>query len=238
VIFLVGINDVGRDDLNEFDADALASQQSLRNRIVAASELLSTAQVLYRSYRAFDMGVGHIWELHLAQVEKGRVDPAALDTAADDHRKRYVEPFAQRVRSLVELARKCDIEPILMTQPVLYGEYTDPATGVEIGPLLHGDQTAAMRWRCLQVYNDATRRVGGEMGVLVIDLARELPKDSRLFHDWMHYSNAGAERVAGIVADALVPWLKDRGLRIEGRHLSPQSRSLMPRSFHDPFFRA
>ena len=41
----------------------------------------------------------------------------------------------------------------------------------------------------------------------MIDLAREMPKDSRYYYDLMHYTNAGAERVADIVAAQLTPFL-------------------------------
>ena len=59
----------------------------------------------------------------------------------------------------------------------------------------------------LEIYNDVTRAVGREQRALVIDLARALPKDSAYFYDWTHFTNEGAERVAEILNQALVPWL-------------------------------
>jgi hypothetical protein len=43
--------------------------------------------------------------------------------------------------------------------------------------------------------------------VLVIDLAREFPKDSRDYFDLTHYTNRGAEKVAEIVYQQLEPYL-------------------------------
>jgi hypothetical protein len=39
--------------------------------------------------------------------------------------------------------------------------------------------------------------------VQVIDLAHQLPKDSRYFYDFLHFTNDGALRVGDIVFDGL-----------------------------------
>jgi len=100
-----------------------------------------------------------------------------------------------------------------MTQPALYGNVVDPETKVFLGTLevdheqgLHG----ALAWNILELYNDAVREVGGERGVLVIDLAKRLPKDSRLFYDFVHFNNEGSAAVAGIAYDVLCPFLASR----------------------------
>jgi hypothetical protein len=49
--------------------------------------------------------------------------------------------------------------------------------------------------------------LSGELRVRLIDLARELPKDSKYFTDWVHYSNDGAVLVGDIVFSHLQPWL-------------------------------
>lgn len=55
-----------------------------------------------------------------------------------------------------------------------------------------------------------TRQVGRERHVLVVDLARRLPKDSTFFYDFFHFTNAGADRVGAIVHDGLRPWLLEK----------------------------
>ena len=69
------------------------------------------------------------------------------------------------------------------------------------------DMDGATAWQVLELYNDVTREVGRERGVLVIDLAREMPKNSTYYYDLMHYTNAGAARVADIIAAQLTPFL-------------------------------
>jgi hypothetical protein len=60
------------------------------------------------------------------------------------------------------------------------------------------------------MYNDVTRSVGGQQGVLVVDVARALPKSSRLFYDFVHFTNEGAAAVARITFAALCPFLARR----------------------------
>jgi hypothetical protein len=55
-----------------------------------------------------------------------------------------------------------------------------------------------------------TRQVAQKKGVLLIDLARELPRDSASYYDYLHYTESGAAAVAGIVDRHLAPWLARR----------------------------
>ena len=97
---------------------------------------------------------------------------------------------------------------MLVTQPVLYGNSVDPTTGVNLGhKFVAQDMDGATGWQVLELYNDVTRQVGRDQGVLVIDLAREMPKDSRYYFDLMHYTNAGADKVADLIAAQLTPFL-------------------------------
>ena len=68
----------------------------------------------------------------------------------------------------------------------------------------------ALAWRVLEEYNDIVREVGRAEDVLVVDLARELPKSSRLFYDFVHFADEGAREVARITARALCQHLAER----------------------------
>ena len=48
------------------------------------------------------------------------------------------------------------------------------------------------------------------MGSFLIDLARELPRNSAYYYDYLHYTEPGAAAVAGIVAARLSPFLAAR----------------------------
>ncbi len=199
IILLVGLNDTDRTDLNRRDA-LLTGTHTRLGRTVDASELLSTMRVVSRSVRARKMGLEHVLDLDLAHLEVRDVSEEEIERRVEfNRRKEAVPAYAARLRRFVAKARSGGIEPILVTQPALFGEGADPATGVDLGPLVFARVTSSEMWRVIEIYNDVTRSVGSEENVLVVDLARLLPKDSAYFYDWMHFTNEGALRVAEIL---------------------------------------
>ena len=98
-----------------------------------------------------------------------------------------------------------------MTQPLLAGPRIDDVTGVDLGRIEFAPRCSGnMAWNLQEVYNEATRRIGREQNVKVIDLARKLPKSSRFFYDFRHFTNAGAQAVADILSEDLCPFLANR----------------------------
>jgi hypothetical protein len=118
--------------------------------------------------------------------------------------------FAARLEKLVKVCRDHGIEPVLITQPTLYGPGVDPVTGVDLEAVRLGDKNGRFMFQAIDLYNQVTRQVAQTNGVLLIDLARELPRDSALYYDYLHYTEPGAAAVAGIVARDLDPWLTRR----------------------------
>ncbi len=218
VLFLIGINDVGRDDLKAADAAVVAGGVGggLWARAVGAaaehSAIVSTVLNLLRYREARKLNRIH----QQLQIRWARVltpDRERARAAMAEHRERYIPGYSQRVEGLVRRCRALGIEPVLVTQPALYGNVVDPATKVFLGTLeVDADQQlyGALAWNILEAYNDVVRDVGRRRGVLVIDLARELPKDSRLFYDFVHFNNDGSAAVAAIVAGRLCPFLAAR----------------------------
>jgi hypothetical protein len=124
------------------------------------------------------------------------------------HRENYLKPFGERIQELIALSRKHGMEPVFLTQPVLYGRVVDDLTGINLATLrVTDDMNGDIGWEVLELYNDVVRQRGREADVLVIDLAREMPKNSVYYYDLMHYTNAGAALVADIVAAQLTPFL-------------------------------
>jgi hypothetical protein len=64
-----------------------------------------------------------------------------------------------------------------------------------------------------ELYNDATRATARAHGVVIVDAARELPKDSRLFYDFMHFTNEGAAQLGDLVAAGMEPRLREISTR-------------------------
>ncbi len=67
-----------------------------------------------------------------------------------------------------------------------------------------------VKWEELELYNDVTRQVARDQEVFLIDLAKALPKSTEYFYDYVHYTNAGSEKVAELVNRQLTPWLTEK----------------------------
>jgi lysophospholipase L1-like esterase len=230
LVFLVGLNDTDRTDLNRRDATVIGTGTRL-GRLIDASELLSTIRVLVRARRAHERGLQHEMGIDLARMEVREVSEEEIErTVEHNRRKEAVSAYGRRLTHLIELSRSGGIEPILVTQPMLYGDGIDPTTGVELGPIVEGRITSRQVWRVMEIYNDVTRAVGRDHDVLVIDLARELAKDSAYYHDWTHFTNEGAERVAEILSAEMVPFLESRGHAVGGAGIPGRARNGMESS--------
>lgn len=215
LIFLVGINDVGVSGAREYDTRLKTLNFRSLERMLASlanySELAAVSLNIYRYYfpksvmavAARDMG-----EIDLKSYGNLEVTPDRKQAIKQLHREKYLKPFGERIQELIALSRQHGMEPVFLTQPVLYGPGVDKLTGINLAalrvtPEMNGD----VGWEVMELYNDVVRQRGREAGVLVIDLAREMPKNSTYYYDLMHYTKAGAALVADIVAAHLTPFL-------------------------------
>jgi lysophospholipase L1-like esterase len=211
VLFLVGINDVGAGDIA---ATERRRGHDLRQRwraLLYRSEVYALGQNLYRYFMAQSRGLHHT-EIDLRKA--GTLDELPAGTASrmlQDYETNSLPFFAQRLEQLVQVCRDHGIEPVLLTQPTLYGPGTDPVTGVNLATVKLGDNlNGGLMSQAVELYNGVTRRVAQEQGVLLIDLARELPRNSAYYYDYLHYTEPGAAEVAGIVDRHLTPFLAAR----------------------------
>lgn len=212
VLFLIGANDVGRDADVEADAENIKgpisfhSPTALIKSLSPYSEVASVIGGLYRSLNSYQEGlVNQKTELD----KQGYLDPSPEEERqyiarfASAH---YLQGFEERMRKLIAISQANGIEPVLVTHPLLAGAGTDDVTHLDLARIVvTPGHNGKMGWEVLEMYNDVTRRVGQEKGLLVVDVARELPKSSRYFYDFIHYTNAGADAVAGIIYEHLCP---------------------------------
>jgi lysophospholipase L1-like esterase len=120
--------------------------------------------------------------------------------------------YRERLALLVRRVRALGAQPLLLTQPVLwradlaaedrallwYGWRGRPPWE---GP--DGYASLATLERAMRAYNEVTREVCGALDVALVDLARELPRSREVLYDDCHLNEAGARRVAELVAPAL-----------------------------------
>jgi lysophospholipase L1-like esterase len=217
VLFLIGANDVGRDPEVEFDAENIKGSVSFHSptafikSLSPYSEVASLIANLYRSLNAYKEGLLH-QKVELQKQGYLDASPQAeqqyLSQYASEH---FLRGFEERILKLIQISRANGIEPVLMTQPLLEGPAIDDVTHLDLGRIIVSPgHNGKMAWDLQEKYNDVTRRVGQEQGLLVVDIARELPKSSRYFYDFIHYTNEGADKIAGIIYQHLCPDLAKR----------------------------
>jgi lysophospholipase L1-like esterase len=215
VIFLVGINDLGIRGERDFDQRIHGINFRSLERFLASlavhSELATAALNLYRYYFPKSTMINNQndpQETDFKKLPHFEVSDAARAALIKDHQDHYLQPYKTRLEKLITICREHTILPVVVTQPVLYGGGVDEASGVDLDHrFVAQDMDGATAWQVLELYNDITREVGREQGVLVIDLARQMPKNSTYYFDLMHYTNAGAAQVAEIIAAQLTPFL-------------------------------
>ena len=210
VLFLIGINDVGAGDI------AAAEQRrghDLRHRwhaLLNHSEVYALGQNLSRYFVAQSRGLHHTQVDLRAAGTLDQLPSGAESRILQDYETDSLPFFAARLEKLVKVCRGHGIEPVLITQPTLYGPGVDPVTGVNLETIKVGDHNGRFMFQAIDLYNGVTRQVAQTNGVLLIDLARELPRNSVLYYDYLHYTEPGAAAVAGILDRHLAPWLAAR----------------------------
>jgi lysophospholipase L1-like esterase len=220
-MFLVGINDLAIEAGRDADAMRLAEER-IDDPQGTLEWLRSRSLILEYFDRARPVRGGH----ELAALRDTILDygtapagteyvPLSDEQAA--HMLERVAAYRARLEGLVAKSRELGIEPILITQPAIYGFGIDPLTGIDLGRIIVKDSTenhlprsGADKWRILQMYNQATGEVAARTRAFAIDLATQMPKRTELYYDYVHYTEQGAAEVGAIVARHLVPHLRER----------------------------
>ncbi|GMR22772.1 MAG: hypothetical protein BMS9Abin37_1145 [Acidobacteriota bacterium] len=216
-VFLIGINDVGREGATGREMATARSRPPLSIRLARHSAVVAAAINWRRQGEARERDLGHE-QVDITALPKIGADRKLSSSLLAAHREHYVPAYKERVESMVGVSREYGIEPVLMTQPALYGAAIDPLTLVNLDAIVVADERrikagkvrGKLAWDVLELYNDAVRKVGRERDVLVIDTAVRLPKSSQFFYDFVHFTNDGASEVGRIVAEDLCPFLDER----------------------------
>ncbi len=209
ILFLAGANDRGLEEAGTYDQSVQKNLTNIPGLLKSASGYSEVAALMYNLTRYVvtrqqNIGHGTLDAMSLPPVE---ISEQEKEEAIQTHRQRYLPAYQSRLEKLIRLARENGIEPVLMTQPARYGYGIDRENGVDWARIAVDDLDGETQWKILELYNDITRKVGTENDVLVIDLASELQKDSKYYYDMLHFTAAGAQRVAQITYRHLCPFL-------------------------------
>ena len=226
VVMLIGANDAtssffvaGGNDMTPWDRETVVGElnfdagvkgfiKSLSNR----SELVSLSLTLYRSLLARMGGGGYEYvdwaklpevDGPQAVVAASATCPTCGDEAYLAAARKHQRAYEDRLRLLLRLLHDAQILPVLMTQPTPCGFAKDPTTGKNLSRL----PECLFRYQLYEIYNDTLRYVAQSEGVLLIDLSRTMPKDTKYYWDYMHYTDAGEEELTKVVTRELLSYI-------------------------------
>lgn len=213
VIFLVGCNEIGREDLNEpkkidYNLHLFGWKSYLRNH----SEVINLLVNLKRNFEARRRGLVHSpFDLSTSEVLE-KLDTAKIQATINFHRTHFLTAYKDRLDKLIDLTRASHIIPVLVTQPTLTGTGTDDITKIDLERVKICNHLGGKAdWLITEEYNEVTRKVAGEKDILLVDLAHKMPKSSGYFYDCIHFTNEGSELVAQILFEELKTYIK-RGM--------------------------
>jgi lysophospholipase L1-like esterase len=157
----------------------------------------------------------------MSESERQQQRPLRSDYAAKIGLERTIPPtdsvprtdvpsYATNLETLVGVSEAQGFQLVFMTQQTTWNSAVDPeAKRWQWMRLCNGVTYREDRMdAALESLNDAMRRVAGERGVPLYDLARELPKSLEYFYDDCHFNDRGA----ATTAQALATFLRARAL--------------------------
>jgi lysophospholipase L1-like esterase len=116
--------------------------------------------------------------------------------------------YEQNLRTLIGICRANDIPVLLLTQPALYrsdlDEYEQSLLWFTLGDRHYSPGDMAL---LLNRYNECMRKVAEKLYVPLVDLAVQLPRDTKVFYDDCHFNVSGCAAVAEIIEEALLKML-------------------------------
>jgi len=209
VLFLVGCNDIGRDDLTESDKSNMKGYYAGFSTFLSKnSEVCNTAVNLARAYRASkrQLTVGYI-NIKATINDTITLPEKFMQDQLITH-KTYLQGYRGRLNMLVNICRQNNIQPVFITQPALFGNARDSITGANLATLrVNQTYNGKLWWAIQELYNDVTRKVALQNNIYLIDLAGKMPKSSLYFYDIVHFTNAGAEKAGEIIYENLNQYL-------------------------------
>lgn len=213
-LFLVGANEINLAGYGALDQEHLKrpligwlaqTWEALINR----SQVLGYAVNFYRYSKAKRMGLVHPI-LDFPHLKKVEISPEKEQAALREQREKYLPGYGQRLRKLIDLCRDHGIVPVLITQPAVFGDLIDPATGTDLAKAESWAWNGKVLWEIVELYNEVVRNTCRQQHVQLIDLAREMPKSTAYYYDTYHYTNAGCQQVAAIISRHLEPFLAEK----------------------------
>ncbi len=215
VAILIGINDVETNAPLQFDLmnEKKINFTSTKSFLKSAANKTILGATLFQLYAvrgAYKKGLIH------KQVNFETLGDTTFSTLYKEgilaKQNDYLAEYKKRIIAMLAICKQSNVTPILLTQPSLFGNYTDSATMIQMGnkiiPNTLPITNANLMQQVLNKYNAIVKSFESE--VKVIDLAALMPKNSLYYYDFIHFTNTGCLKVAQILNSQMLPILKEK----------------------------
>ena len=203
VLLLTGVNDVETEKPESFDVanDNRLQYGSAKQFVKSLLQKTAIGTTFYQFYAirsAYKKGLIHK-EVDFKQLRDTTYTPAYIkETIANQ--KKYVTGYQARLQEIINICKANNIQPLLLTQPSLYGSFIDSTTGIKMDLKFHESNPTKnnlLQEQVLEEYNNIVRSFSTQ--ATVIDLAKLMPKNTAYYYDFIHFNKAGAAKVAEIL---------------------------------------
>jgi lysophospholipase L1-like esterase len=162
---------------------------------------------IYRAYRRAALRV-RTWRKPTPPPPLPAVPPASLETQREEWPE-WGRDYGSALQQLIETARAWRVRSVIMTEPV---EVSDPTAGQgeyrAASRLDGGEFSAAGFADAHEYFNGIAREVAAESKAGLVDLMALGGWSRRELYDGMHFNDAGSQRAAAAIAEALEAMIK------------------------------
>jgi lysophospholipase L1-like esterase len=214
IVLLTGVNDVETEKPENFDLINenkihFSSLKLFFKSVLNKTEIGSTAFQLYAVKLAYKKGLIHK-EVDFKNLPDTTLTSEYMQQQANQQNK-YITGYKSRLQEIISICKNNQIIPILLTQPSMYGSFTDSSTMIRMDnkyiPGFNNSRNNLLQQTILEMYNDAVRSFSTQTPV--IDLAKEMPKNSTFYYDFIHFNKQGAVKVTDILSEEIKKIIKE-----------------------------
>ncbi len=215
ILLLTGVNDVETEKPESFDLMNdnrvhFTSVNQFLKSVINKTEIGSTAFQFYSVRLAYKKGLIHK-EVDFKTLSDTTLSASYVQQELE-HQKTYLSGYQTRLQEIITLCKTNGVQPILLTQPSLYGAYVDSATGIKMDtkyyPIDGNIKNNLLQEQVLEEYNNVVRSFQNQAAV--IDLSKLMPKNTSYYYDFIHYNKKGAIKVAELLSPELKKMTKLR----------------------------
>ena len=125
---------------------------------------------------------------------------------SEKEKSKIIKEFKTNLQLFIDICKIKGISPVLMTMASRLKDNPDEVTLKEI-KRLRVDLSYQDFKELFDNMNEAIRSKANENGIMVIDLARQIPQDRDYIYDCVHFTDKGSVKAAEIISSNLAPLL-------------------------------